>query len=358
MFFILAFCSPITFYGAVYWEHTLDLLLLFSGIFFIICPTEKPWLAIILGLTSGLSVWLRPESLLLNILFIGVIALSNDKQRATVNWFFFLSMLAGAASFMAFNKVEYGTYFGRHGSQILANGNYNISLRDLRHKTRLLAFLLIEYFPVALLLIPVLYAWLKLKWPLDIRIKGLIFVVIIFCFCSPFIFPNAGGKQWGPRYFLPLIPILILIFADAYVKWKNFIRGTFKWALVFTIAAMAGVGFLLNTFIEARELRNENLNGVLPALNYVKRDPGKIVLVNSQFVTQELGDLFKGKSFFLAEDSGAFRKIIPLLKNQGENHFVYINEGGLPDGIANILSFYQVKLINKGRYRIGVFPLN
>jgi hypothetical protein len=53
----------------MYWEHAPAVLLLFAGLAFIArTPTRMP-AAIMLGLVSGLAVWLRPEAILMNFLY-------------------------------------------------------------------------------------------------------------------------------------------------------------------------------------------------------------------------------------------------------------------------------------------------
>ena len=357
MFFVLAFCSPLTLYGAVYWEHTLAVLLLFNGVFFIVNPPGQPLQAAILGCISGLAAWIRPESLLMNMLLLGAVGLINCKKISKAHGCFALGMLAGTASFLIFNKLEYDAYFGVHGSQVLGNKDYFKNLRQVGTNIHWINWLLIKYFSIVVLLVPVLWAWLKFRWPLSTRTRALILVIIAFCIFAPFLFPNEGGKQWGPRFFLPLIPIVILVLFSAYKEWKNLDWGRYKWPLLVCAVLAIGYNGVLNTFVEAGHLRNDNLNRVLLALDYLRQDPGNIAVVNSPLLTMELGSLYREKNFFLASDSASLEKLINLLRQQGADHFVYINADGLPAGIAGLLSSHHVQLVNKGSYRVCLFPL-
>jgi hypothetical protein len=134
--------------------------------------------------------------------------------------------------------------------------------------------------------------------------------------------------------------------------------GTYKRFMLIFAVLTVGFGFVLNTFIEARDLHDDYLNRILPAMNFVQKDPGSIVVVNSHFVTMELAALFEEKHFFLAEDTNRIKKLIPLLKGQGQDHFIYINNGPLPDGLAGMLSSYRATLLNEGAYRVSLIPLN
>src|SRR5580658_8619677 len=46
--FILVFCSPLTIYGATYWEHMTAILLLFIGLSYLVKPPSGPVTALIL----------------------------------------------------------------------------------------------------------------------------------------------------------------------------------------------------------------------------------------------------------------------------------------------------------------------
>ncbi len=247
-----------------------------------------------------------------------------------------------------------------HGLQVLGNSGHFNKLKQAGNIFRI-NLLLIEYFPVVLLLIPAVFAWLVYKYPLKKTTIALILVCLAYCLFSLYMFPNdggVGGKQWGPRFFLPVIPIIILILADIYAQWKLMVidirrRRSFAILAILTL----GSGFIVNTFIEARTLRNENSNRVHPALSFVQQDPGNVIVVNAHFVTMELASIFREKDFFLAEDTAKFNKLLPFLKQQGVDHFIYINEAGLPNGFDQVLSAHQITLQQIGSYKIGIFSL-
>lgn len=360
MFFLLAFCSPLSFYGVVYWEHTLAMLLEFGAIYFVLCKPRQPLLGAVLGIMSGLTAWLRPECMLINILLAGSLAITDFRRLTLAHWLFAIGLLVGTASFLIFNKVEYGYFFGMHGLQILGNKSHFNQLKQAGNIFRI-NLLLIEYFPVVLLLIPAVFGWLVYKYPLKKLTIVLILVCLAYCLFSLYMFPNdggVGGKQWGPRFFLPVILLIILILADVYAQWKSMAIGIRRRRFFAILAVLTlGSGFIVNTFIEARTLRDENSNRVHPALSFVQQDPGNVIVVNAHFVTMELASIFREKDFFLAEDTAKFNKLLLFLKQQGVGYFIYINEAGLPNGFAQVLSTHRVKLRNIGSYKIGIFPL-
>ncbi len=108
--FVLVFCSPLTIYGATYWEHIPAMLLLLCGLFFLMKPTANVLAAATLGLLSGLAAWLRPEAIMMDLLYgLALLVLYRSERRATIP-FFLAAMAIGIGSFLIFNKIEFGSF--------------------------------------------------------------------------------------------------------------------------------------------------------------------------------------------------------------------------------------------------------
>jgi hypothetical protein len=103
--FILVFCSPLTIYGATYWEHMTAILLLFFGLSFLVKPPSGPIAAIAMGLLSGLAAWFRPEAMMMNVLYgLALVGLFiKDRNRSTI-WFL-IGVALGVGSYLLFNKL-------------------------------------------------------------------------------------------------------------------------------------------------------------------------------------------------------------------------------------------------------------
>jgi hypothetical protein len=353
LFFILAFCSPLTLYGALYWEHTLGMLLLFAGVVMIEYPPRKAWQAGVLGCMSGLAIWVRPEMLLLNVLFACALLALHFKRFTLSHWLFIVGGILGTVSFLVFNKVEYGYFFGIHGWQVLGDVGYFSKFRRTAGNIYRMNVLLVRYFSIILLLIPVLVAWLKFKWPLPRRTVAMVLISLLFWLFSPFLFPDDGGKQWGPRFFLPLMPMVLLVLARAYQEWKKYDWARYKLALLVFVCLAGGYDLFLNTFKGAASLQNDYANRIRPSLDYVRKEPGKIVVVNSHFVTMELSSVFRDKYFFLVDDTMSLHKLMPLLENKGEDHFTYVNFDHVSDEFRTFLSMHHTKLIDEGSYQVA-----
>jgi len=357
-FFLLAFCSPLTLYGAIFWEHTMAILMLFSGVVMIALPPQRPWHTAMLGLISGLAVWLRPEALLLNMLYSAALLYLYYRKTAPPPWLFISGVVVGIAGYLLFNKLEYGFYFGMHGRQVLGDEGFLQKYKRIRYNIKFLSGLLLQFFPFVLLMLPVFYTWYRSRRTLQHATVAMLFVSAAFWFLSPFIFPSPGGKQWGPRFFLMLIPICLLVIATAFRQWEQTARTQYKNALLVVALLITAYAFVFNTFIGATSLYKDDAYRVYPTLDLVKRDQGSIVVVNSHFITMELSVTFREKHFFLIDDTAALDKLIPLLKNKGEDHFIYINYGEIPNGLTDLFASYHTGLSRKGDYWVASVALN
>src|ERR1700722_13734696 len=159
--FILVFCSPLTIYGATYWEHMTAILLLFIGLSYLVKPTFGPIPALVMGLFSGLAAWFRPEAMTMDALYgvALVYLLIRERQRTTI-WFL-IGMALGVGSFLLFNKIEFNSFFGMHSRQILRDSvEGGVEVNPFRN---LITNNLINtrHFLFILFLLPIAYVWLR-----------------------------------------------------------------------------------------------------------------------------------------------------------------------------------------------------
>lgn len=330
--FILVFCSPLTIYGATYWEHMTAILLLFCGLSFLVKPTTNPIAAIILGLLTGLAAWFRPEALMMNVLYgLALVCLHRASilkapQRTTI--FFLAGMAIGVAGFLLFNKIEFDSFFGIHSRQVLKDsveGGVEVSpFRNLIANNLINA----RFYLFILLILPIIYVWVRYKRPLTTRTLLLIAMVIAYCILTPFMVPNDGGRQWGARYFLPLITVILVALLLVDKEW-NLRYPIWLAAIILLIAAYS---FQHNSYKGGyRTLVWENRHRISPDLNYLNQQPGKVVIVSFPYIAMELGYLFDDKYFFLAPDDSSLRRLLPQLKQQGIRDYTYIYDVRVPN---------------------------
>ena len=334
--FILVFCSPLTVYGTMYWEHAPAVLLLFAGGAFITrTPTRMP-VAIALGLISGLAVWLRPEAILMNFLYAlaAIVLYTRDKRPVYIAFITCLSLCV--LCFFAFNKIEYGSILGLHGQQVVNNDDpeTRMTASHVLHNLLMNNFRSVRYFFFILLLLPVAYRLFAFLKDRDLRPGLLTAIVFAFSLIAPFIVPNDGGRQWGARYFLPLIPVVIVALCLA----DQQLQGLKPWKLPVWLAGLillcTAYSFYRNTYKGGmKELRWAYAQRVKPSLDIIAGKPGNVVVVYAPYMAYELGSLFNKKYFFLAPGDDSLRKLLPLLKKQGIHEFTYISDPRDPQSL-------------------------
>jgi len=159
--FLLVFCSPLALYGVMFWEHLPGVLLLFAGLAFIVRPPQRVWAAVVLGVISGLAVFLRPEALVMDFLY-GLIVLAlrfRDTSRDNRGVAFLAGLAAPILGFFVFNLAEYGSVLGVHGRQVFTDQNPDTRM-SLHHGLENLwanNHISTSHFVFVLLLIPFLY---------------------------------------------------------------------------------------------------------------------------------------------------------------------------------------------------------
>src|SRR5579863_1832803 len=179
--FIMVFCSPLTVYGAMYWEHAPATLLLFAGLVFIVRPPARNAPAIALGLVSGLAVWLRPEAIMMNFLYgLAVLVLYRRNPRQ-VYLAFLACLLLSVVSFMVFNQVEYGSIMGLHGHQLADQRDIDDrwEFGKSLYNQWMTNYKSIRNFGFILLLFPILYRALRMGEWKDLRPMLLATIVLV-----------------------------------------------------------------------------------------------------------------------------------------------------------------------------------
>ena len=124
---------------------------------------------------------------------------------------------------------------------------------------------------------------------------------------------NDGITQWGPRYFLAIIPVtLIALFLAPKPRW-----------LPPLILLAALPSFYQNThgggIKELRWRYNHRLTTIYQLLN---RKPGNVVIASPHFLSYDFGYLFDRNYFFGASGDDSLRRLLPLLKSNGVHEII------------------------------------
>ena len=303
--FVMVFCSPLILYGVMFWEHLPAVLLLFAGLSFIVSTPSKIWAAVTLGLVCGQAIWLRPEALMMLFLYGAAVAVLyfRERERRAVYIAFAAAMAFSLIPWLVFNQIEYGSLFGMHSMQVLHDDNpeTRMGLKNGWRNLIAINYISLRHFLFLLLLLPILYGLIRSKNKADLRLILLATIVILFSMLTPFILPNDGVVQWGPRYFLAIIPVTLVALFLAEKKWSVIIRWNIPLWLTLFIIVISAYSFYHNTHGGGyRELRWRYIKRITPIYNLLNEKPGSVVIVSHQAMTYDFGYLFD-KDYFFAE---------------------------------------------------------
>jgi hypothetical protein len=324
--FVLVFCSPLMLYGIMFWEHLPAVLLLFAGLSFITAPPTRKGAAAALGMLSGLAVWLRPEALMMVFLYSIAVIILYLRNRRPIYFAFGMGLALAILPWFAFNQFEYGSLFGIHGQQVLHDHDPDTRMNWHNGWRNLIAIngISLRHFWFLVLLLPVLYDSIRRRSP-DIRPLLLASIVILYSLLTPFMLPNDGIVQWGPRYFLAIIPVALVALFLAARQWNLRIHRPIPVWLTLAILIAGLASFYQNTHGGGiKELRWRYNNRLSDTYQLLERKPGNVVIVSPNTASYDFGYLFDRNYFFAASGDDSLRRLLPLLKSYGVHQFIFI----------------------------------
>jgi hypothetical protein len=365
----LIFSSPLTLYGATYWEHTLAVALAFCGLTIILTPcsgelSKKE--AIFSGILIGLSVWFRGEFLcLIGIMCLSVLASSKLSftfdfvlllsgliiclfvlSREEFLWFigigcllayalakinfvfknklvFLVSMLLTLGSYWLINIIIYHHPLGIHALQVVEHLSLRSRFSDAFKYFKSMSFDLFYYFPI--LFFAIFYILISLfnkKVKLTPEMNFLFLIYALFTFFVPLLLPSDGGRQWGPRFLLIIIPIISLL---SILMLQRSIRlkliGS-RYVLCSIFALLLAIGIYINIYLGTSYFITSYQKS--DVLMFLQKNPDKIVAVTHEFVSQSLASILSQKTFFLTKENNDLVNLGTALKGQGYQKFIYI----------------------------------
>lgn len=353
----LIFSSYLTIYSAMYWEHSLAVALAFTGLslwFFFNRQQASTIRTIFSGILIGLAVWFRPEFMCVVVILINLAILTNnnylgkkilflDLQKLQPITFplkqqliLIISMLVTVAVFFASNQIIYGHAVGIHGIQMVEPITLSDRFTGFWHNLIGMSWDLGIYLPIIFL--PILYLLFYLGEKLFFRKKNIIqfdiLYLIIYLAILAFIIGTAllvpvgtagliaGGKQWGVRFLLILVPIITLLTA---VQLQQVITNqTLKYIAIIILVFLAAIGINKNVIGATKSLTQNNLV-TAPALEYLQADNNLYIAISQQFVGQVLEAATKEKEIFFTIDTlSELIQFSQALIAQKQHKFTYI----------------------------------
>lgn len=346
--FALIFSSHLTLYSAMFWEYTPAVALAFCGIAESVelrGPHRSRLRLGLGGLLLGSSAWLRPECAVLGAVSV-VAFLPEARRRGLVDGWLLYAAGVGLAliGFGVFNQLAYGYPLGIHALQVVDQTTPAGRLSEAVRFGASIAGDLVVFAPLAaatfLGATELTFAPLRGRGP-ALRLLGIAAVTLVG---TALIVPNTGGKQWGPRYALPVLPLLCLaasIYAERIARWTSR-----SWRLPAATAAGALLlyGAWLDTWVGSRSMAFDYEQRVLPALELLRDSEIDVVVVPIQWQAQELQDAFESKRFFWVENLGELSQLASELYRRGRTRFLWLEspsaqeprtvEATLPSGLT------------------------
>jgi hypothetical protein len=390
---VLIFASPLTIYAAMYWEHTLAVALAFAGTAILLVSRDSSGLsikdAIISGVSVGLSVWFRPEFLcwvgILAVLVYlaslsGVRQLAGMSQKLNLESISFLSrnktifvasMVLTIVIFFLCNQLIYGHPLGIHAIQVVEESSLAQKLRDSRKNFQGMGIAFFTFFPI--IFFSIIYPFFSFFKNRGIKVNLKLIIIYLICIfftlgVSLIVPPGTaglipGGKQWGVRFLLILIPIVALLVTQELSKLKE--TPVLRYGSLFIVSILTIISFYKNSY-EATLYLQKNHQGVLPAIQFVNDSPNKVIAISHQFVAQAIEPaVSRDRVFFEVETPENLRKLATTLIEQKQNEFLYIcyphRPCELPEQKQELLKIpsnnqgFELKFSKSGKF--GKYPI-
>jgi hypothetical protein len=149
-----------------------------------------------------------------------------------------------------------------------------------------------------------------------------------------------GGLQWGPRYLLPIFPILVILGMAALQRAKSLDPGL--WPI---LRLSAGALIVVSALVQASGVdqlaeaiaRNSQINAL------IRSAPSKIVVTPLQWLPLGAGPLYFEKTLMLVETPADLRILVARLAEEKVSQWTYIPLSGplfRPEGIERESSMY------------------
>ncbi len=357
---LVILASPLTLYGAMYWEHTLATALAFwglSGLLLHVLPEGQNHRislneAMVDGVCVGLALWFRPEFICLGLILAVTVMASRcpwlpAQLKGIIPRGLTLGLVVAFTGAMALtilgllgiNGVMYGRFLGIYGLQ----GSSSIGQRSVQiwQNYGFMIISLLRYFPAVVLA-------LGLPWFMQGRARatGIVLMTIggLFAIAVPLIAPSGtADMQWGPRLYLILVPMTgLMVAAGLQHLWS--VRQK-RQVLLIALALVMALGFHINVIKGGLHVyRDQQTNSislpsnhapVAPAIAALAHYNERWVAISQQQVAHQLWPSLRFKTFFRTETHEAVRQLAAELVNQGESSFLYICEPAVPCATPN-----------------------
>ena len=134
----------------------------------------------------------------------------------------------------------------------------------------------------------------------------------------------AGGKQWGNRYVLILLPWLALLAIEQWRVLLTKARPVQKYLIGIIAGGLLLFGVYQNTMLGSAFIA-KTFQGVAPAIETLRDNPNQAIAVSHQYAAQMLEpELGEQKAFFQVTQTQDLFKLASALIIQNDDEFIYV----------------------------------
>jgi hypothetical protein len=377
----LIFASNLTLYSAIYSEHTLAVCLSFAGLSLVFPEKNLKNISFLAafwaGVLSGLAVWFRPEQIFL-VVFLDLLSLwavvklrwslcSNKFSGLSMipdyigrfGWVYVVSSFLTLLLYGLTNWLIYKNLFGIHTVQVIEGQPLLERVLAAILNFQLITvgyYSLFATMPITLFSLGYLYfSWVKpaqvpyeQKWTIW-YVFSLTFIIGV----AVSVPAGAGGKQWGPRFLLLLVPVLILLFTwqlDHFLKIQANQNKTLKWIGLGLVLILGGLGIVQNLLFGTDFLARTYAQ-IKPAVEVLqaKAETELVIAISDPFIGQVLQPAVSRSAVFMrAEDTDQLAKLSEALLDQNRDAFTYICYSDNCGLFSQVVKTKQVERNGKG----------
>ncbi len=291
---LVVFASPLTFYGAIFWEHAPAVAFALLGYADLALLETKPSRvrAARAGLLLGAAVFLRPEALVFGAFATAAHLRRKDWQKPALAVATFGLMLG---LYLLVNQWLYGDVRGVHSIQVLEETRTLTERFDEAiERGRLLRVRWFHYVTFTWASLVLAGVALPARGTLGVASRRASVVAALTFVGIVAIVPNDGGLQIGPRYLLALIPLLALITAVG----LHLLRRTAPLAcgaLVVASLALAGITLYDIHGVEYDRLRDNYQTRIAPCVEAMAQQPAGGIVFNHHWAAMEMSSVIDGQ---------------------------------------------------------------
>lgn len=312
------FCTPVIVYGSMFWEHSLGMALAFASIEYV-CTFERvprsATVTLLYGLVAGLSVWLRPEAIVVLGVLSAVVLFVPESRRVVHRGWFVVGVSVSVVAFLFCNQLLYGRPLGLHGEQAFAGLSMWRRFKKALYHAGFLSFRELVCDPTIIIVVAILSSWAREKKrpiPPSVRLSALLVVTVSLIAC---FVPNNGGEQWAARYLLVAMPIGFVALA-LLVAQPPAIARAHPGVVTVVLGAAAAFGFVQNG-VRGQEYAQSRYDCGASATRFLREHPAEPVLVSSAYTPQILESAMVGHPMFLCHDVAGYRSALGELGEDG-----------------------------------------